>query len=933
MRRKFKKLLAVMLALVLIISLVNVDQFFVTAGSPTAQTEAQAADSSKTEKTSQTKSEDVKSASETQSEETDQSSVDAGDSDKTDTSSSDSETKEETDSQSKTDTETADGTEEQKSEDNSAKETEEETAASTETTEASTEITTENSTETTAEENADAETTKAEEQTTAETQQEETTEASKETKDSDTTEEEKTKETSEEREYLPQSQPDGVTVKAYARADAFPDGTTLVVSKLTGGALEKTENVLSDEVDYDGLIAYDISFHDSEGKEIEPEKGSVRVSMRLNSNLLPEEADTDTLEIQHLRETNSGTQIETVAKAESSSMEVTENKVSAEFEVDSFSEFVVTYANSGSTTLWNRMPNPSTQNNKETVNFYLNLHSQIANSDEGGSSGALAENFTPSVFTTRVNSHPSRAFAYTPEYIDGGFSAYIIIQGTSSGSAYTVDNNIRKLSSGYASFKLADFPTDEEVFNTIKSRWNSWDSSKRSISVDGQNININDLNTQNFEIRWYVFKYNLTDAWHVDGILVRKTGQLTVQKTFENVDSDVISSLESDFNINVSGNVNIGGKTQRHSYDLKLTDDVVEVTQNGSTYTYTWIVDVYNATYTIKESNAGVEYWSYSASYSTSPANGGGSSGTYPEQGVSINCITQASDEDETSQSVSLKNTYSKNPVSLVITKKVEGLETSDLVILEEKLQFVVIVDGEEQTIQLSEFDKLGNGAYRYTIPNCEPGESYSVTENNYSLVGYDLNIAPLSGQRSGKLALGTGAEASFTNIYTHKDVTLTVSKNVYGNMGEKDKLFNFTLSLLKDNDVYTETLTVKEGNSLIANTEGENKDKYLFSLKDGESIVITVPYGYTYEVEETEESGYETEVSVNDGEDTKTNTSSGTLDKDTSLVFNNTKNVNPPSGLAGGSDSWMILLGAAAILAVTFGGFYLRRRKNGIHD
>lgn len=930
MRRKIKKLLAVMLALALIISLVNVDQFSVTAGSPEVQTETQATDSSKAEKTSQTKSEDQKSAPEAKSEETDQSSEATGNSGTTDSSSSDSETEAETDNQSKLDTETTGGTEEQENE-NKSMEVAGETEASSESTEDLTETTTEKNDETISEEQSDTAPANAENVTEVETQPKETTDVSKETKASETTEEE-TKEASEEKEYLPVSQPDGITVKAYARADAFPEGTTLTVSKVTGSALDEAENVLADEVDYDGLLAYDISFRDSEGREIEPEKGTVRVSMRLNASLLPEGADTDTLTIQHLKETNSGTQVETVAKAESDSIEVTENKINTEFEVDSFSEFVVTYANS-EYTRWEYLSNPTVTNNKSTVNFYLNLHSQIANSDEGGSSGAIAENFTPSVFTTSVASHPTGAFAYTPEYINGAFSAYIIIQGTSSGSAYTVDNNIRRLNSGYANFKLAAFPTDEAVFNTIKNQWSTWDSSKRSISVDGEEIDINDLNTQNFEIRWYVFKYNLTDAWHVDGILVRKTGQLTVQKTFENVNADVISSLESDFNINVSGNVQIGNSTQTHSYNLKLTDDVVDVTQNGSTYTYTWIVDVYNATYTVKESNAGVEYWSYNASYSTSPANGGGSSGIYPEQGVSINCITQASDEDETSQSVSLKNTYSKNLVSLVITKKVEGLETSDLNILENQLQFTVAVGGKKQTIWLSEFEELANGAYSYTIANCEPGESYSVTEQNYSLDGYDLKMTPICGQRSGKLALGTGAEASFTNIYTHKDVTLTVAKNVYGNMGEKDKSFNFTLSLLKDNEVYTETLTVKEDDPLIANIEGENKDKYSFSLEDGESIAITVPYGYTYKVEEAEESGYKTEVSVNGGEATKTNLANGMLDKDTSLVFNNTKNVNPPSGLAGGSDSWMILLGAAAVLAVTSGGFYLRRKKAGAHD
>ncbi len=987
MRKHTKRLLAFLLTLAMLVSLVNVQQFSVTAEAPETKTEVSQtetltgtdtkakqksveAENGKTDKASLSQTDtdakkqqsakeqkeetgDGESSDDVQKQDaeensesdetdrTDQSDADDSDDDSSqngdkDDQKDDAGTKDEQEDEDSKDEETEgkDATEEDMSSEQDDVETSDSETSGEVSSEEIPETSTE-ATEVTTEEKSDTESIKAEETTKSEPKTEKLSEVSEATEIPETTKKKKIKQNSEEIEYLPTDQPDGVMVKVYAPSDAFPEGTTLSVSKLTGSTLDGTENILEDEVDYDGLLVYDISFHDCEGREIEPEKGSVRVSMQLNTSILPEGADKDTLTIQHLKETSSGILVETVAKVESNSIKVTDNKVNAEFEVDSFSEFVITYANNTNWTSWDGMPYPSTENknNKSVVNFYLNLHSQIANSDEGGSSGAIEANFTPSVFKTVVSNHPQGGFEYTPEYINGSQSAYIIIQGTSSGSAYTVDNNIRQLSSSYASFTLRDFPTDEEVFNTIKNEWSSWDSSKRSISVNGEKINIGKLNTQNFEIRWYVFKYNLSDAWHIDGILVRKTGQLMIQKTFENVNADVISSLGSNFNINVSGRVQIGNNTQIHSYNLKLTDDIVEVTQTGNSYTYTWMVDVYNATYRVRESNAEVNNWSYSASYSAFPAIGEGSSGEYPEDGFDIHCITQASDESEVTQKASLTNKYSKNPVSLTITKRVTGLETRDLNILKNKLQFTVTIGEIEQTINFKDFTDLGNGCYQYIIPNCEPGESYNVTEKYDTLEGYDLQRTPFSGQSNGELELGTGATASFTNTYSQKNVVLTVTKKVYGNMGEKDKPFDFTLSLLKDGVAYEEELPVKDGEALTVGAEGEYNGKYLFDLEDGESIAITVPYGYSYTVEEVRVSGYETSVSVDGAEAVSNSSSTGTLNKNISLVFNNTKNVSSPTGLSGGSDSWMILLGAAAVLAVSTGLYGLRRRKTGAHD
>ena len=50
------------------------------------------------------------------------------------------------------------------------------------------------------------------------------------------------------------------------------------VKELTNKELDSAQNVLEKgNVSYDGFLGYDISFYNKEGKEIEPEEGSVRV--------------------------------------------------------------------------------------------------------------------------------------------------------------------------------------------------------------------------------------------------------------------------------------------------------------------------------------------------------------------------------------------------------------------------------------------------------------------------------------------------------------------------------------------------------------------------------------------------------------------------------------------------------------------------------
>lgn len=135
-----------------------------------------------------------------------------------------------------------------------------------------------------------------------------------------------------------------VTVKTTAAAGVLPEGAKLVVKKLANQdqAYQDAESTLKDsQVTYDDFLALDVGF-EVNGKEVEPEAGSVQVQFELGAGLLPETADTSTLAVQHLTDGKA----ETVADAgavTAGDVTVKNQVVKADFEVQSFSSFTITW--------------------------------------------------------------------------------------------------------------------------------------------------------------------------------------------------------------------------------------------------------------------------------------------------------------------------------------------------------------------------------------------------------------------------------------------------------------------------------------------------------------------------------------------------------------------------------------------------------------
>lgn len=152
---------------------------------------------------------------------------------------------------------------------------------------------------------------------------------------------------------------DGVTVTASAADGVLPADAKMTVTPLNhddGQYQEAAEALSASEVDHDGFLAFDISFWDTEGNEIEPAEGEVQVQFELSASFLPEEADVATLEVQHLAETEDGIEVQTVAdtaEVTAGTVEVTETEgeavIAAEFSVESFSTFTITWSGDRST--------------------------------------------------------------------------------------------------------------------------------------------------------------------------------------------------------------------------------------------------------------------------------------------------------------------------------------------------------------------------------------------------------------------------------------------------------------------------------------------------------------------------------------------------------------------------------------------------------
>ena len=229
-------------------------------------------------------------------------------------------------------------------------------------------------------------------------------------------------------------------------------------------------------------------------------------------------------------------------------------------------------------------------------------------------------------------------------------------------------------------------------------------------------------------------------------------------------------------------------------------------------------------------------------------------------------------------------------------------------------------VDGTTGNITVALPGYTSVGVYEYTLKEVA-GTTAGV---NYYGKNIKLVVTVVNGN-DGKLriaavhteAVGEAKNDSFTNTYSAG--TLNVSKTVEGNLGDKDKYFEFKVTLTGvEGKKYADSYAVTGGSSDAENPSsiaiGEEKT---FKLKHGDTITIeNLPAGVTYKVEETTPSDYTAESTGADG----------TMDAEAkTAAFTNTKTGDIDTGVY--LDNLPYILVFAGVLAIA-AVFVVRRRR-----
>ena len=169
----------------------------------------------------------------------------------------------------------------------------------------------------------------------------------------------------------------------------------------------------------------------------------------------------------------------------------------------------------------------------QTASFYVRYDS-VAQDTTGNQHQGVVTDYTPELFATFVGGADAQTMGYSQ------LNDKYYIADTSADNSYGADQAIRARYGEQEGIWLQSFPRDEDVFEQLKAYADQ-------LEVDGQRVNVEDLNPNAYTIRWYVMKCQ-SDAWHIDGRLVKKEGIMHVTKTFAG-NRDGIAKAKESFSI------------------------------------------------------------------------------------------------------------------------------------------------------------------------------------------------------------------------------------------------------------------------------------------------------------------------------------------------------------------------------------------------
>lgn len=296
------------------------------------------------------------------------------------------------------------------------------------------------------------------------------------------------------------------------------------------------------------------------------------------------------------------------------------------------------------------------QGRPNTVHFFLHKNGELKGSVEDGVKPESQSDYTPAIYSTRMMNAGNIPTTYT----DTGGTP-LVARPSASADAYQTNTTIRDMvRTPVQGATLEDLPGDETVFAYLR-------ANQIEMKINGQVVENDKLNTTYFGIRWNTVKYEPSDGWHIDGVLVAKRTRFFVTKTFAG-DAVAIDLAKDNFKITVS---HTEGSSSVTDFTLlpQPDADVNEAGKRGytdydaATQTYTWEVPAQQKrSYTITEAGHTLSgSWRVSNSYAIRNAPEGGPTGyqPYPAAGIVITAVGYGDDVPPTAvQTVALRNVY-----------------------------------------------------------------------------------------------------------------------------------------------------------------------------------------------------------------------------------------------------------------------------------
>lgn len=189
----------------------------------------------------------------------------------------------------------------------------------------------------------------------------------------------------------------------------------------------------------------------------------------------------------------------------------------------------------------------------QSVDFFVIFNStNVEDASKVESSG----NYTNVVFSTYVG-------GVEDDPTDANGAYRIVYDSATDPGTYELDQRVRALYGQKDSGAwLAEFPSDDAVFTYLRN------NHPNSMQIEGETIAAEDLTTDEYTIRWYKFQYVSQDGnYHIDGVLVKKEGQITVDKTFGGIADAVTQAREGFYILAENGTVDSSGEFTPYDED------------------------------------------------------------------------------------------------------------------------------------------------------------------------------------------------------------------------------------------------------------------------------------------------------------------------------------------------------------------------------